>query len=131
MAEEKKTNSIRETTSEAIDLARQLMGDAQFAALGVLEPQTGIPLVSRVAIAAQLDGSPLILASDLSGHCKALVQDGRASLLFGEPEDKGDPLVHPRVTVIGEMSKLSREDHSHEARREFWLKKTPKSKAVH
>ena len=121
-------NPIRETDDEARALACRLMADAQFASIGVLEPETGMPLVSRVAVAVEADGSPFVLASDLSGHSKALGQDGRASLLFGEPGGKGDPLTHPRVTVIGRIEKLDRDDPQHAARREFWLKKHPKAK---
>ena len=121
-------NPIRETDDDARSLARQLMADAQFAAVAVLELETGMPLVSRVAVAVEADGSPFVLASDLSGHSRALARDGRASLLFGEPGPKGDPLTHPRVTVIGRIEKLERGDPQHTARRDFWLKKHPKSK---
>lgn len=127
MPEPNKINPIRETTDEARALARSLIEDAQFAAIGVLDPQTGYPQVSRVAVAMEADGSPFFLASDLSGHSKALAKDGRASLLCGEPPGKGDPLAFPRVTVIGKVRKLGRDDKNHAARREFWLKKHPKA----
>ncbi|MEZ5791870.1 MAG: HugZ family protein [Nitratireductor sp.] len=128
MAEPDKINPIRDTNDEARELARKLMVDAEFAALAVLEPETGMPLVSRVSVAVEADGSPFILASDLSGHSRALATDGRASLLFGEPGKKGDPLTHPRITVIGTIEKLARKDASHAARQEFWLKRHPKAK---
>jgi len=73
------------------------------------------------------DGSPIFLASDLSGHSKALKADDRASILCGEPPAKGDPLAFPRVTLIGRVSRLSREGANHRARRDFWLKKHPKA----
>ena len=128
MAEPSRTNPIRETDDEARALARSLIEDAAFASIAVLEPVTGMPLVSRVAVAMEEDGSPFILASDLSGHSRALAVDPRASLLFGEPKSKGDPLTHPRVTVIGQVTKLARDDADHAARRAFWLKKHPKAK---
>ena len=104
------------------------MADAAFAALGVVEPGTGFPLVSRVATAVEIDGSPFTLISSLSGHSKALAADSRASFLFGEPAAKGDPLTHPRITVIGKLTALSRDEPGHVARREFWLRRHPKSK---
>lgn len=128
MAEPSRMNPIRETDDEARVLARSLIEDAVFASIAVLEPGTGMPLVSRVAVAMEEDGSPFFLASELSGHSKALAVDGRASILFGEPGQKGDPLTHPRVTVIGKVTRLAREDHDHAARRAFWLKKHPKAK---
>ncbi|MEZ5870882.1 MAG: hypothetical protein R3D32_03350 [Nitratireductor sp.] len=128
MAEPDKINPIRDTNEEARELAQRLIRDAEFVAIAVLEPDTGMPLVSRVSVAVESEGSPFILASDLSGHSKALALDGRASLLFGEPGKKGDPLTHPRITVIGQVEKLPRDDASHAARREFWLQKHPKAK---
>lgn len=127
MPEPSKTNPIRETTDEARVQARGLIEDAQFAAIAVLEPETGYPLVSRVAVAMEKDGSPFFLASDLSGHSKALKTDGRASMMFGEPPLKGDPLAFPRVTVIGTVHKLGKADETAAARRAFWLKKHPKA----
>jgi len=124
---EKKINPIRETTDEARGQARALIEEAKFASLAVLEPETGYPQVSRVAVAMEEDGSPFFLASDLSAHSKALIVDGRASLMFGEPPNKGDPLAFARVTVIGVVEKLPREEGSHAARRAFWLNKHPKS----
>lgn len=127
MPEPSKTNPIRETTDEARAQARGLIENAQFASIAVLDPESGFPLVSRIAVAMERDGSPFFLASDLSGHSKALAVDGRASILCGEPPGKGDPLAFPRVTVIGTVEKLSREDENHQARRAFWLKKHPKA----
>ena len=48
--------------------------------------------------------------------------------MFGEPGGKGDPLTHPRVTVIGRIGKLGHDDRHHAARRAFWLRKHPKAK---
>ena len=127
MSVEKKINPIRETTDEARLQARSLIEGAKFASLAVLEPGTGYPQVSRIAVAMEEDGSPLFLASELSGHSKALMSDARASILCGEPPNKGDPLAFPRVTVIGTVEKLKRNDQHHAARRSFWLKKHPKS----
>jgi len=124
---DKKIDPIRPTDDEARALARRLIAEAKFASLGVLEPGTGMPLVSRVAVAAEKDGSPFLLASDLSLHSRALALDARASLLFGEPPGKGDPLAFPRVTVIGRIAKLPHDGASHAERRAFWLKKHPKA----
>lgn len=127
MREPSKTNPIRETNDEARAQARELIENAQWASLAVLEPETGYPQVSRIAVGMEEDGSLFFLASELSGHSKALLEDGRASILCGEPPDKGDPLAFPRATVMGIVSKLSRDDEGHGARREFWLNKHPKA----
>ncbi len=43
------------------------------------------------------------------------------------PPAKGDPLAFPRVTVIGRVTKLDRQDQNHPGRREAWLAKHPKA----
>lgn len=127
MSEPNKINPIRETTDEARAQARALLENAKFASLGVVEPESGYPQVSRIAIAMEEDGSPIFLASDLSGHSKALKKDKRASIMCGEPPNKGDPLAFPRVTVLGEIEKITRNQEAFSSMRTFWLKKHPKS----
>ena len=89
---------IRETDADAIRLAKTLVRGARYGALAVLEPGSGSPLASRVAVATDLDGTPLILVSMLSAHTGAILADPRCSLLLGEP-GKGDPLAHPRISL--------------------------------
>lgn len=124
-----KLNPIRETNDEARALARSLICNAKFASIAVLEPETNYPLVSRIAVAA-LEGrahEPYFLASDLSAHTKSLIADNRASILLGEPPQKGDPLAFARVSVIGTVEKITREHSGYVERRAFWLSKHPKS----
>ncbi len=124
--ESKKTSPIRPTDDEARQLARKLIDGAKFAALGFAEPGTGRPLVSRVAVAVDGAGAVVVLASDLSNHSKALAKDARASLLLGEP-GKGDPLAHPRITVIGMMERIDQASSEHADLRPLWLASHPKA----
>ncbi len=96
---------LRETDAEARSLARQLLQGAAHAALASLEPQTLWPLASRVSLAMQADGVPLVLISRLSAHYDAIDQDPRCSLLVGEPGE-GDPLRHARMTVLCSATKV-------------------------
>lgn len=124
-----KINPIRQTNDEARVLARSLIHNAAYASIAVLEPETNHPLVSRIAVGA-IDAhaqEPFFLASDLSTHTKSLLVDSRASIMFGEPPQKGDPLAFARITAIGSVEKINREDSRYNARREFWLNKHPKS----
>lgn len=89
---------LRETDEEARRLARVLLRSARYAAMAVINPDSGFPAVSRVLVGTDIDGIPVVLVSTLSAHTKALVEDRRASLLTGEP-GKGDPLAHPRLSV--------------------------------
>ena len=101
-----KAATLRETDDDARRLAKTLLREARFAALACLEPGSGVPLASRVALATDQRGAPLFLISELSPHFGALAADPRASLLIGEP-GKGDPLAHPRLTAIGRAQRIT------------------------
>jgi len=125
--QDRKKDVIRETDAAAIGQARTLVRSARFGALAVLEPETGVPLASRVGVATDLDGTPLILISMLSAHTGALLADPRCSLLVGEP-GKGDALAHPRITLVCRAARLERgtAGHAHAERR--YLNRNPKAK---
>jgi heme oxygenase (biliverdin-IX-beta and delta-forming) len=99
------TSPIRETDAGAIRLGKRLLREARYAALSALEPGTGAPLVSRVAVATAPDGAPLILVSRLSAHTGAIEADARCALLLGEP-GRGDPLAHPRLSLAAGARRL-------------------------
>lgn len=115
------TDPIRPTDDEARALACSLLRNARHAALGVIDPETGLPFVSRVAVGH--DGSDaLVLISSLSSHTRALDADPGASLLLGEPGTKGDPLTHPRLTLQGRVEPTDKAPL-----KEAWLRDHPKS----
>ncbi|MEL6957967.1 MAG: pyridoxamine 5'-phosphate oxidase family protein [Pseudomonadota bacterium] len=116
-----KPSPIRPTDDEARALALGLLTEARFAAIGVLDPTTGAPMVTRVAMLWHA-GAPLILISELSLHTKALTANPACSLLVGEPGPKGNPLTHPRITV---QARAETADKS--ALRDIWLKAHPKA----
>jgi putative heme iron utilization protein len=120
-------NVIRETDADAVRLARTLMRSARFGALAVIEPGTGSPLASRVGIASDIDGAPLILVSMLSAHTGAILADPRCSLLVGEP-GKGDPLAHPRLTLVCHALRLERGSSGHARAERRYLNRNPKAR---
>lgn len=112
----------------ARERARLLMEGARFGALAVLEPGSGHPLASRVALATDVDGTPVILISSLSAHTRALMADPRCSLLCGEP-GRGDPLAHPRLTLVAQARRIERADEAdHRRVRSRYLARQPKAK---
>lgn len=124
---EKTRDVLRPTDDEAIRLARTLIRSARHGAIAVLEPQTGSPLVSRVAVATDYDGAPLILISGLAAHTGGIEADPRCSLLLGEP-GKGDAMAHARITIACIAEKIAPDDPRH-ARIEWrFLSHNPKSK---
>jgi heme oxygenase (biliverdin-IX-beta and delta-forming) len=122
----KKIDPIRPTDDAARELARELIRANAHGALAVLDPETGYPLASRIALHHDDRFTPIFLASDLSFHSRALAVDPRASILLGEP-GKGDPLAHPRITLIGRATIFDNRGGEHEAQRTRWLKRHPKS----
>jgi putative heme iron utilization protein len=64
----------------------------------------GVPYASLVLIGADLDGSPLLLLSDLAQHSRNIAFDPRISLLFDGTAGYRDPLTGPRLTVIGQAT---------------------------
>lgn len=121
-------NPIRETTDEARDLGKSLISGARFGAIGVIDPDTQMPMVTRIAIGQTPDGTPLTLISDLSSHTKALKADPRCSLLVGEPEEKGDPLTHPRLTLQCRADFIAHSDPAYKEMRDHYLTTHPKAK---
>jgi len=125
--EPQKKDVLRETDADAIRLARTLMRSARYGALAVIDPESGAPIASRVAVASDHDGAPLILVSSLAAHTGGLLADPRCSLLLGEP-GKGDPLAHARITIACEAEKIDRDDPRHERIRWRFLSRNPKAK---
>ena len=119
-----KKDVLRETDADAIRQARGPIRTARFGALACLDPETGHPMASRVALATDLAGNPVILLSQLSGHFAALEGDARASLLVGEP-GRGDPLAHPRITLTCQAARLEGDDRL--AARDRYLRRNPKA----
>ena len=95
-------------------------------ALATIDRNTGHPFGSLVNVATDSDGSPLILISQLSSHTANLEADSRASVLLATA-GKGDPLAHPRLTVLGRFAKIARDaaDEAHLRRR--FLARHPKA----
>ncbi len=118
-------NALRETDAGAVALAASLIRTARFGAIA-FTGQHGAPEASRVATATALDGAPVILASTLAAHTRAILADPRCGLLLGEP-GKGDPLAHPRISLSCRARRLDRDsEEGRQARRRF-LNRNPKS----
>ncbi|UWQ57837.1 pyridoxamine 5'-phosphate oxidase family protein [Leisingera caerulea] len=118
---------IRPTDDDARQLAQSLVAEARFAALGVLLEE-GIPLVTRVAFALDPQGGPVSLISDLAQHTRALHRNPACSLLVGEPGGKGDPLTHPRLSLICRAEFVSRQSPVHDPLAAHYLRSQPKAK---
>jgi heme iron utilization protein len=89
---------------DGIAVAKQLLRTIRAGALATLDRDSGFPFASLVTVATDHDGSPLLLMSGLAAHTGNLDRDSRASILLAQG-GKGDPLAHPRLTVLGRLAR--------------------------
>jgi heme iron utilization protein len=85
---------------DALAQAKELLRSVRAGALATLVPGNNFPFASLVNVATAPDGSPILLLSRLAAHTRNLDTDPRLSLLLAQT-GAGDPLAHPRVTIMG------------------------------
>ena len=107
-------------------VAKTLLRSIRAGTLATLDRNTGHPFASLVNVATDADGSPLILVSRLSTHTANIEVDGRASILLAET-GKGDPLAHPRLTVLGHIARIAPDDAEDARVRRRFLARHPKA----
>jgi heme iron utilization protein len=107
-------------------IAKILLRTTRAGALATIDRNSGHPFASLVNVATDVDGSPLILVSRLASHTANLEQDGRASILLAAG-GRGDPLAHPRLTVLGSFARLGRDNADEIRARRRFLARHPKS----
>ncbi|MCV2448807.1 HugZ family protein [Paracoccus sp. DMF] len=115
---------IRQTTDDARAMARALLAQARHASLGTLDPETGAPLVTRIALQTDADGAPLALLSGLAAHSRAIAADPRVGLMLVAEAAKGDAMTHARLSILGRALPAPAD----QARRALWLARDPKAK---
>ncbi len=107
-------------------VAKTLLRATRAGTLATIDRNTGHPFASLVNVATDVDGSPLILVSRLATHTANLETDGRASVLLASI-GRGDPLAHPRLTVLGVFAPIARHDPREVGLRRRFLARHPKS----
>lgn len=80
--------------------ARRILRTARSGSLATVCKGTGAPFASRVIVACDVDGAPLLLLSDLAVHTQNLKYGPRASLLLCAEEIR-DPMQDARVSING------------------------------
>ena len=112
-------------------LGRKLLRSARIGTLATQETEGGFPFATLVNVATDLDGTPVILVSQLSSHTRNLMGDGRVSLLLTKSgqnarAEKGDPMAHPRLTVQARAARVEDTSTQTRVRRRF-LARHPKA----
>jgi heme iron utilization protein len=111
---------------DAKGVAKRLLRATRAGTLATIDRNTGHPFASLVNVATEVDGAPLILVSRLATHTANLEVDGRASLLL-VASGRGDPLAHPRLTVLGTFEQIARIEEAEPRVRRRFLARHPKS----
>jgi heme iron utilization protein len=111
---------------DAKSAAKMLLRSVRAGALATIDRNTGHPFGSLVNVATDSDGSPLILVSRLSTHTANLEANSRASVLLAVA-GKGDPLAHPRLTVLGRFIQVAHDDPDEPRLRRRFLARHPKA----
>ncbi|MCB2053568.1 MAG: pyridoxamine 5'-phosphate oxidase family protein [Geminicoccaceae bacterium] len=88
---------------EATRTARAVLRRIETAALGTVERAGGAPHVSFVPVGLRVDGTPLLLLSELAEHTRNLKADPRLSLLFDATSDGEVPADGTRLTLQGRL----------------------------
>jgi putative heme iron utilization protein len=89
-------------------LARRLMRLADRGALASLLARAapdgggGQPYASLVLVASDLDGSPVLMLSNLSDHSRNIAADPRVSLLLAPGFSAAEPLAEARLSLVGQ-----------------------------
>jgi putative heme iron utilization protein len=105
--------------------AKRLLRAIKVGALATIDRAGGFPIATLTTIATDHDGSPILLMSQLSAHTRNLAADTRASVLLAQG-GKGDPLAHPRVTIVGRLVKQT-DPAARERLKARFLRRNPKS----
>ncbi len=107
-------------------LAKELLRVTRAGSLATIDRNTGHPFASLVNVATDSNGAPMILISRLATHTANLEADSRASVLL-TATGKGDPLAHPRLTLLGSFVRVPRDDPREPRLRRRFLARHPKS----
>jgi heme iron utilization protein len=110
-----------------IAVSKDLLRVIRAGALATIDRNTGHPFSSLVNVATDADGSPLILVSRLSTHTANIEADPRASILLAAA-GKGDPLAHPRLTVLGTFAAIKHDAPGAARIRRRFLSRHPKAR---
>ena len=120
-----KPDPIQATDDAARKLARRLIAQMRHAVLGTLDPDSGAPLLTRIAVQTDRDGTPLALLSGLAAHTRALQADARAGLMIADGKAaKGAAMTHARLSILARALPADPDP----ARRDRWLARDPKAR---
>lgn len=124
---EKRIDPIQPADQEAKTLARQLF-QLRHGALAWIDPVTGGPGISRIALGQHPQFGLITFVSNLAAHTPALLAHPDCAVMLGDPGEKGDPLTHPRLMVRARAKFIAPSAPERSDLAQCWLKDHPKAK---
>lgn len=97
-------NRRQDAAFDPVAESRHILRSTRVATLATLT-EDGAPFATLTTVATSHDGSPILLLSRLSHHTRFLERDGRCSLMLAKG-GRGDPLAHPRLTLVGTAARV-------------------------
>ncbi|NVJ91397.1 MAG: pyridoxamine 5'-phosphate oxidase family protein [Methylocystaceae bacterium] len=89
--------------------ARKIARSCRSGAIATTDRNDATPYVSFCAYATDYRAQPIFLFSDLADHTQNLAQNAKVSLLCEQASHLSNPQAGPRVTLVGEVEKISDE----------------------
>lgn len=114
--------------SEARALAWELLAGARHAVLGVTDPESGAPMLSRIALQADAETGPVAILAGLAAHTAALAAQPLAGLLIAGPEGaRGSAMAQPRLSLQVHAHPLAPDDPRVAGLAARWRARDPKA----
>ena len=110
----------------ALRVARDLLHTAPVASLSTVDAKSGYPYGTLINLAIDTDGTPYFFAAWLALHARNMAADNRVSLSMVALGTR-DVMVQPRLTLVGRVEMVHRNDWDSRMERRF-LARFPKSK---
>ncbi|MFC0217014.1 HugZ family protein [Pseudochelatococcus lubricantis] len=109
---------------DAVRTARTLLHTVRRTSVATIDPGSGYPFALVTNLTVLPDGAPCFFAAGISLQARNFETDDRAAVSLA-PEEAGDALVLPRLTLVGRVSRITGD--AYEVARRRYLARHPKS----
>ncbi len=103
---EKKLPTVKKPAQLAPE-ARHIVRQAIKVSLATNDRKKPWPFLSLTSVATLIDGTPILLLSNIAHHTRNIAVDPHISLLFDQTPFDGNPLQYGRITLHGILDKAN------------------------
>ena len=94
-------------TATHAEKARTIIQKVGMGVLCTMHQELGYPYGSTVNLACDEAGRPFTFVSTMAEHTANLLTSGKCSVVVTETQGTGDQLAQARMTLVGDMGKVS------------------------